>query len=176
MSDRELFTTFPLVSDTEPLNTDQFYKWLTEGDRLNPVCTHQTRHNDFFECLDAYLSQYGYSKDAHILTSESLKTLRYVFEIYQLWFTPIKSTAFHNLLRLTDEGGYYVYGKGAAGERYKLTALLRHVLGEKMGLVYPLDPRNYYFQLTGDYLFIKYQQIIGQRRLCQLTTTETGAK
>ena len=53
----------------------------------------------------------------------------------------------------------------------KPTAILRHILKD-LSLVYDVHPQHYYFEITNGYLFIKYQSIIGSRRIAKLMTPE----
>ena len=164
--ERTIFDSFPLIDSDQPLVSDQFYAWLKDAETFKPANQRITRHNDFFESLDLYLSGYGWDIKKHKLSESSLKTLEYVFDIYQNMFTPIRDMPLHSLLRVTDdkEKGFWLYGKD---ERYKPTALLRDGLNN-LGLVYDVEPKHYYFQIINGYLFIKYQTIIGSRRLCKL--------
>lgn len=169
-TDRVVFNDFPMISSDEPLVSDPFYSWLKDTETFKEANQRTSRHNNFFESLDLYLStSYGWDVKKHKLTAETIQTLEYVFDIYLRMFTPVRDTELNNLLRPTDdkEAGFWLRGQDNPS-KFKPTALLRHGLHD-MGLVYEIKPEYYYFEIINGYLFIKYQHIIGSRRLCKLT-------
>jgi len=156
---KTLWSVKNLIDDITPMNQDNFYKWLNERTE---------RPTSFHSSLDAYLTPMGYDVEKHFLDSDEFTRLNYIYDAFQDMWTPYKPLALNKLLRPVDEGeeGFWIMSS-MNKERYKPTGLLRAALKD-MSLIHDLNPRNFYFEIINGYLFIKYQTIIGSRRIAKL--------
>lgn len=143
------------VTPTEPLVDDPFYAWLEanakKGDRINDmdrICT--------------YLAEQGFIEGTHKISEEALKILNYVLET---WY---RCTPWGGTMKLsecfTPGAAYYVKG---LPDRMEVTASLNALLNES-GWIYNVSPDTTYFEIIGDCLYAKYQQILGSRFLCRI--------
>ena len=162
MNDRELFD-LPTIADDQPMNTSPFYHWLMEQPK---------RVNVFIEGLSDYVTGLGYDKALHKLDSDQLESLRYVFVHYGDMWTPIREPIQIDALLSpsTDTDALTLMGTDT---RYKPTEALTDVL-EGLALVYPAMHKYIYFEIIRDCLFVKYQTILGSRRIANLITNKGG--
>lgn len=61
--------------------------------------------------------------------------------------------------------GFHISSKAG---KFTATKKLQELL-EDRGLVYQLNPFNFYFEIINKRLFIKYQYLIGSRLICNLS-------
>lgn len=156
---------FPVINENAPLCDDAFYAWLSDGKNNPRVEGNQKEH-----MITRYLESLGFVKGKDKITDKEYKILRYVEEHWHRTFPRMSASLFSELFPVPDnERGYYVSGevKAKRHSKYLLgTALLRAI--DETGMVYDLRPENYYFEVINGNLFIKYQQIIGSRFICNI--------
>ena len=156
MNDRKVFN-LPTIADDQPMRTSPFYHWLMEQPK---------RVNVFIEGLSDYVNELGYDKTQHKLDSDELQSLRYVFVHYGDMWTPVPFPVTLDALLSpsTDSDALTLMGTDT---RYKPTEALTDVL-DGLALVYPAMHKYIYFEIIRDSLFVKYQTILGSRRIANL--------
>lgn len=95
--------------------------------------------------------------------TEKAKQLIEAFDYWTFLPRPIIRESYKRPVKLSElltpnRTGFYLYGHD---DRVTPTEKTKELL--KNGLIYDIKPENYYFELTGDALYIKYQHIIGSR-------------
>lgn len=154
-------TRFPL--DTQPLSQHPFYLWLVENEH-----TMDTRHSSI---LSQYLDRLGFVVTQHTLDPEVVDELRMVKDFYCSMWMPTRLPYSLDELFLPTEGGYWLRdGKRTelGSDTVSVTRQLR-VLIDRTSPIYELGPDNYYFEVINGVLFLKYQHIIGSRRICPVS-------
>lgn len=160
---RKLFT-LPEFPVDRPLVEHPFYQWLLDNeDRID------TRH----PCtISQYLTYLGFDIDRHKVDEGGLKTLHYVQYAYgDLWMPTRTPHSLEELFTPLVPNHRYAYhlrdGKRTAlgTDHVAPTELLGNLI-KLASPIFDLSPDQYYFEVIGDTLFIKYQHIIGSRRLC----------
>lgn len=161
-----------IVDKSTPLNQDNFYKFL----QSLPIDESRGRYTDL---VTRYLATLDFDMSIHKLKASDLDTLKHVYEIYQYNWMPVrKPFQFYDLFGEGWDGqnpnpslkdtelltGFCVIGKKGL---FKIKPPLYELLQER-GLVYPLNPFNFCFEIINDRLWLKYQYIIGQRLVCNL--------
>lgn len=159
MTQRELFHLAPFRDD-QPLKDHPFYQWLLENEdeELND------RGKDK---ISDYLAQLGFDIKRHRLDDGQLRTLQYAWQTYgDLWMPTREPQRLDDLFfprETKTRKTYWLRGRGDVVLSTKVVEMI-----EKAAPIYPLDPIHYYFEVVNHTLFIKYQTIIGSRRLCPI--------
>ena len=159
---RETLNIPGILASDQPMAHSDFYKWLNKS---------VARHNDFFVAMDMYLNEVAaFDIKRHKIDPDDLQSLEYVFSYYSAMYTPIRNaTRLRALLRPSDDDD--AFRCGGVDYRVKPTGILRHILRD-LGLVYEVTPQTYYFEIINGFLFIKYQSLIGSRRIAKLTAEQ----
>ena len=124
-------------------------------------------HNDM-DVVDMFLDSLGFDKDKNIADSDQLKHMLTGVKIsMRAWMPTFKKQKLDTLLK--DGGGFSLW---QSDTRKKITPKLMGYI-EEFTLVYPLEPKHFYFTIINrddgrNFLHIKYQHIIGGRTLCEL--------
>lgn len=155
---RVIFLVPNMIDRDAPMCESIYFKWLNES---------VTKQENFYKTITPYLAPGGYDIEKHTLESSELKSLECIFNYYQTMYTPIRNPCRLKALLKPVEKGFHLYGD--SDTKYKPTTILKMVLIE-LGLVYPLLPEHYYFQVKNGFLFIQYNQILGSRRLAKIVT------
>ena len=153
--------TFNIINDRDPLVADPFYAWCDANlERSN------LEKSRLAYAID-YLDSLGFVKGKHKVSERDLKTLEYVFETWVRttpYYSPCK---FSDLF--TDGDAYYVSGAESYGVvkpwRRNVTPKLVEMVRNAQW-IYDVEPNSTYFELNGNRLYAKYQQILGSRFLC----------
>lgn len=156
---------FSIISENEPLSKDAFYAWLSEDENNPRIKGNQREH-----MILCYLESLGFIKGEDKITEKELQILQYIEEHWHRTFPRLPSSKFSDLFPVPDsEHGYYVAGnvKGKLHNKYLLGKDLILAINET-GMIYRLSPENYYFEIINGNLFIKYQQILGSRFICNI--------
>lgn len=166
----------PTVGKNESMINDPFYKWLSDNN--------VDLSSNFFDQFDLYAANFGFIKGENIISEENLKNLEYVYKYYcDLWIperTPQKlSDLFSDTIPNEKIGNYdnqneIVLGgfwvRELDGKKTIQPKLLSII--EKHCGIYALNCFNYYFEVINGFLFLKYQSIIGSRRLCKVVEND----
>jgi len=160
-------TRFPLDTQPkdQPINQHPFYRWLVENE--------QTLDTRGAGILSQYLDHLGFVVTRHTLDPEVITELRMVQDFYgTMWmprrepaalkelFIPGNQDIHHDLFWLRD-GNRTELGS----DKVALSDTLRDLI-DLTSPIYELSPRDYYFEVIKGVLFLKYQHIIGSRRIC----------
>lgn len=166
MTERTLFPLAPFLPHW-PLRDHPFYQWLlaheTEGERSQGT-------------LQEYLKELGFDIAKHSLDSVQLDTLHHAEGAYHdLWMPKREPQAMGDLFRLNhvdplsgNHGDLYWIRYPNHQHQYGRPTSKLVDLIDKAAPVYPLHPDHYYFEVIHHTLFIKYQYILGSRRLCPI--------
>lgn len=152
------------VNDDESLCNDKFYAWLDAKEE---------KQNIFIESIFEYVESLGYDKDKHELGEDNFNTLRYVFDVYHSSYEPLHPKRLRDLFNIMDKDSssnrgnkiYWIRNDDGEDLQGKLKPKFKEFLN-KLGVIYELSPDNYYFEIIKGKLFIRYQYIIGSRRIC----------
>lgn len=159
---RRLLFPLPTFSQQQPLTEHPFYAWLVHNeDRLD------TRHH---AARMQYLATLGFDIRQHRLSEEDITTLKYVEDIYgSLWMPTRTPQRLVELFIPATKGDSAFWLSGVdTMDKVTPTPALTNLI-EATGPIYPLAPEHYYFELSDTTLLLRYQQIIGSRRLCEIT-------
>lgn len=151
-----------VIDNKTPLNKDDLFAWA----KLNQI----TNHTNSTQVVCDYLESLGFIKGEHKISEETFAILKMVAGLYLDTWLP-DYTVF-NIDELLVDGGNFWFRNNDS--RVKPTDKLINLLSDR-GLVYSLEPRNYYFEVINNYLFIKYQHIIGSRRICLIANGDNHA-
>lgn len=140
-----------------PFSDMPFYQYLMDVERGG-------RPQHFLSHLFKFLKQHGYKRGFR-LDDELLTHHEHCWRFYQdFWMPQREPIAFEDLLVPASEG-FVVWHRGG---RYRPTQRLMKFY-KQWDLIYHVTPANYYFQVSeSGLLWLKYQQIIGSRLVCQL--------
>lgn len=152
---------FPIVGEHDPLASDPFFAWCnTNIERTNLEKSKLDYAIDYLESL-------GFVKGEHKVSERDLKTLEYMFETW------VRTTPYYPPCKFSDlfEDGdaYYVAGAESFGvvkpwRRNATPKLVEMVRNAQW--IYDVEPNSTCFELIGNRLYAKYQQILGSRLLC----------
>jgi hypothetical protein len=175
------------IDPAAPMSESTFYKFMIETEHNQPG----HRWNVFFDAFDAFTATHGFRLNVDRVTEDTLTTLNHIHDTYNHSWVPVReSLPFGELFTpATDPRSRDAFSFSYTGPKGRFTPTPRLVeLLSNRGLVYDLEPANYYFEIIkGGVLFIKYQHIIGSRRVAYLipetvpttdttTTTTPGAQ
>lgn len=158
-------TRFPLDTQPkdQPIADHPFYLWLVENENIL-----DTRHNlIIFE----YLKSLGFDKDKQKVDGDVVDELRMMHDFYCTMWMPTRIPYRLDELFLPTEGGYWLRdGKRTelGSDKVSMTHQLRALI-EPTSPIYELSPQHYYFEVINGVLFLKYQHIIGSRRICPVS-------
>ena len=157
-------TRFPMGTQPkdQPIADHPFYLWLMENEN-----TLDTRSASI---LSQYLDHLGFVVTRHTLDPDVITELRMVHDFYSSMWMPTRTIYRLDELFIPTEGGYWLrdgsrteLGSSKVSMTHQLRALI-----EEVSPIYELGPDNYYFEVIKGVLFLKYQHIIGSRRLCPI--------
>lgn len=164
---RTLFLLPDHPSD-KPLTDHPHYQWLVDHED-----TIDARHT---QAMSQWLAEQGFDIKRHRLDPDQLTTLEYAHHQYlNLWMPTRKAHTLRELfipLGTNHQGGYWLRDGKDMPSLLTDKVVPTEMLGNLIHLVdpiYPLSPAHYYFEVIKGTLFIKYQHIIGSRRLCVIT-------
>lgn len=152
---------FEIIDSTTPMVEDNFYKWLDE----------QPNDSTYGEgeptTIKAYLRSLGFDDKQHKIDEEHYERLKYIGQSFFTNWMPDRKTEFEltDLFKQGEGDSFWV--RDSPFKRGVPTKKLVDML-EQRGLIYHLSPQNYYFEVIRNRLHIKYQHIIGGRRVCKL--------
>ena len=174
-------TIFPVeVIDTvTPISQEPYFQFLEALPTENGIV-------EYINTIKQYLGPKGFNLAEHILAPRVTEIFKMCHEVYaEGWLPDRTPMALEDLFDRTDQvgpmanyqskdametRGFTIFGKpGRYNARAKLVKLL-----ENRGLVYALNPYNFYFQINQDQLLIRYQFILGSRRVCNLKLDSSG--
>lgn len=170
--------SFDIIDDNTPMKEDNFSKWLNAQDQ---------RMTNKTDSICQYLDSLGFIAGEHKIKPEEWKRLGYIFECYCTAWKPFKNVmSFGDIFEETNKPitdwqnkdilnpvfSFSKYSKLPTGV-YKIKDDILSIIEDNISLVYPLNNYNYYFEvietINGEtQLFIKYQLIIGSRRICNI--------
>lgn len=151
---------FKIIDEHTPLIEDPFYAWLNANvDRGNPGQG----------LIRKYLTSLGFQLGQDTVTAEQHKILEYVEET---WF---RCTPYHLPMTWDEcfvDGDEFSVHAPPPGEdkpfcRRNITPELKNAV-EQSGFIYDVTPDTCYFEIIGDRLYAKYQQILGSRFICTI--------
>lgn len=161
---------FEIIGDNEPMKNDPFYTWLE---------AQNVRVQSHVDAIRKYLESLGFVIKKHRITEENFKRLKLIHQGYMSMWVPKKEVfSFSDLFELSERkathydaeifmnSGFMVYGSGK-DKRYKATKQLLEII-EYFTPIYAFNSYNYHFEVINGYLFLKYQYILGSRRLCKI--------
>lgn len=153
--------------DDAPMCDSPYAKWLD----LNYDRQAKLDISDVVYWPCKYLDAIGMPEDGSYRVTESFFTTgKYITEAYIRGWVPTKDQLDLNELLPNSghPGGFYVSNIGGESYYSNPRAKLLKILDNYQSLIYALDPRHYYFKVQYGALFIKYQYIIGGRRIALL--------
>ncbi len=156
--------TFPIVSPTEPLVDDPFFAWMNQNVNRNESAS-------YLYFVGEYLKPMGFTLEDHTIDEQDLKTLEHVCEHWYRTTPHHPPCKFDELFVASPSGAYFLSNKHP--QRYDITPKLKKMI-EEAGWIYDVSPATTYFEVIGDRLFAKYQQILGSRQLCVIEDWEGG--
>lgn len=117
-----------------------------------------------FAIMNQYLQSLGFDQNHHYVESNDFRIMKGNFEF------AISRLPHFGARKLSDcltksFNGYWLRGETG---KYSINPELKRMLNDSAGLVYPLEPHHFYFEVSNGYLSIKYQHIIGSRILCKI--------
>ena len=126
--------------------------------------------------VQGYLFSKGYDEKKHFLSPGDFKSLKVVIEHYYSALCPLEGPEdIRNLFNIVGKnagGAYWINRPGRSTMYGTPTNELTNAVNE-LGLIYKLTPDNFYFQVNNDRLYIKYQSIIGSRKVANLKECRT---
>lgn len=166
--DRALFK-FRTVGPREPMVNDPFFWWLTRNYAPNSRKTH-------IDYIDAYMSEMGWDIDRHIIDGDQLDTLQNVLSFYADVYMPDLSPFTKDDLFVPasndDQGAFFVWDKDSKQNESKknTSPVLARLLNQhfKNRVIMDINSENFFFEIAAGHLFLKYQTIIGGRRICRV--------
>ena len=152
---------FNIIGDQDPITSDPFFHWLELNvDRANLELS-------ALKYAIKYLEELGFVVGTHKVSERDLDTLKVVFDTWCLVTPYFKPCKFGDLF--TNGTHYHLSGAESRGIvkpwRTNITPTLKNMV-ENAGWIYEVEPNTTYFELNGNRLFAKYQQILGSRFLC----------
>ena len=151
--EKQLFT-FPIVSDTEPMDQDPFYAFLAGT----------TYHDIFFPVVLMYLVSLGFNSEEHKISDTDMKTLKLIFQHFHDMKTLMPPQYIENLFSLTDQTGVLVLYRGInSSARYQQKRALIDALHD-----HTVHGIQYHFEIRDTVLTLVYDQIMGSVRVCEL--------
>ena len=98
-------------------------------------------------------------------------------EAWEYWnalYRPVMKTSYikneraEGLLKSSEKGAFYVNVFRAADKfknigKVDMTKRLENAIENGTQLIYELKPSNFYFEIVGNHLYLKYQSILGSR-------------
>lgn len=159
-NDRSLFT---IPDDPKLTYRDQpFYQWLiaNEGEL-------DTRRP---KVVEDYLQSLEFDFMAHRIAPSDYDLLCTIWGAYCRLWMPCREPQTLDDLFVESHGRQSFWLSGTkfkgAGEVWPTDALKEMI--EKTDPIYPVDPDHYFFEVINGVVYLKYQKIIGSRRLCLL--------
>lgn len=144
-----------VVSDDQPMTEDNFYLWLDQFDKGSVPEQEKL----------TYLTSLGFEVGVHKLSKRDLDVLGYILEAWYMNTPHTKQEMEFNELFYPGSEFYYIKGKNI---KYSIQAKLRKLVADA-GWIYEVNPQTTYFEIVDNRLYAKYQQILGQRYLCNIT-------
>jgi hypothetical protein len=157
-TNRTLFT-LPTIGDNEVLRTHPFGIWLL---------SQEARHINWLDAFDDWAKSLGFNMEKHFCEEKVFDQCKNVFEcVWCIWWkvkNVIKLEDWLTPCLGCDHEAFYIRGWDKStycqlnGDAVKFINT-----NFKDSLIYALDPKDYYFEIQNNGLYIKYQSILGQR-------------
>lgn len=149
----------PMIANDAPLSSHPFADWLRDN----------VTYGDYYSIISLqcrYLDDLGFITGKHSVSDDWFTQTQYVADAYCRSMCPGGDTRYTlSDLFEPSEDGYLVRGME---QKQAIKPTLLAML-ERTSCIYPLEPVHYYFEIVqNDRLFIKYQSIIGDRKVCLL--------
>lgn len=152
---------FDIIDRDTPIKEDNSIKWYHDTKQLN--------NQSAIDLVCKYLDSLGFVVGEHKVSESDMNLLCSIAKVYLDGWIPDR-TPFNLESLFTTEvnkyGSYWLRGNGDNDHYYLSDKLIK--LLEPRGLIYELSPDNYYFEIIQNRLYIKYQHIIGSRKVCYL--------
>lgn len=153
-------------NNEKPIVDSEFYRFLVEtyGYKAD-----WPNHFYFIDAVLAYLKPKGFELKVDALSPEALDYLEIIYRHFQDMtphFNPESVFDFNDLFVPVIGKGFYISG-GNYKSRWTPTPKFWEML-DKVNVIMEITPENFYFELVGNMLFIKYNQILGSRFICNV--------